>query len=199
MDGRCGSVRARKGGVPDLFPTGDAVVRRPRRTPHTGCAAVSRNQVAFEVIGNDVTITMAAEAGRLHLNAFERSSRTPCRSPSPTCARPAWLSPSAASGASPPTSGRCARAWRTPSAWSPPSTRTSGRRPPPRSPRRPSPVAAKSPNSSWNEVARRDARRPAAARGRGRKEPGTGPTGLRHREWPGISRPVRCPSVSPGA
>ncbi|MFC3898359.1 aspartate ammonia-lyase [Lentzea rhizosphaerae] len=29
------------------------------------------NQVAFEVIGNDVTITMAAEAGQLQLNAFE--------------------------------------------------------------------------------------------------------------------------------
>ena len=29
------------------------------------------NQVAFEVIGNDLTITMAAEAGQLQLNAFE--------------------------------------------------------------------------------------------------------------------------------
>jgi aspartate ammonia-lyase len=29
------------------------------------------NQVAFEVIGNDITITMAAEAGQLELNAFE--------------------------------------------------------------------------------------------------------------------------------
>ncbi len=29
------------------------------------------NQVAYEVIGNDVTITMAAEAGQLQLNAFE--------------------------------------------------------------------------------------------------------------------------------
>jgi aspartate ammonia-lyase len=27
--------------------------------------------VAFEVIGNDVTVTMAAEAGQLQLNAFE--------------------------------------------------------------------------------------------------------------------------------
>jgi aspartate ammonia-lyase len=42
------------------------------------------NQVAFEVIGNDVTITMASEAGQLQLNAFEpmmgwactRASRT---------------------------------------------------------------------------------------------------------------------------
>jgi aspartate ammonia-lyase len=29
------------------------------------------NQVAYEVIGNDVTITMAAEGGQLQLNAFE--------------------------------------------------------------------------------------------------------------------------------
>ena len=29
------------------------------------------NQVAFEVIGNDLTVTMAAEAGQLELNAFE--------------------------------------------------------------------------------------------------------------------------------
>lgn len=29
------------------------------------------NQVAFDVVGNDVTITMAAEAGQLQLNAFE--------------------------------------------------------------------------------------------------------------------------------
>jgi aspartate ammonia-lyase len=29
------------------------------------------NQVAFHVIGNDLTITMAAEAGQLELNAFE--------------------------------------------------------------------------------------------------------------------------------
>ena len=29
------------------------------------------NQIAFEIIGNDVTITMAAEAGQLQLNAFE--------------------------------------------------------------------------------------------------------------------------------
>jgi aspartate ammonia-lyase len=29
------------------------------------------NQVAFRVIGNDVTITFAAEAGQLQLNAFE--------------------------------------------------------------------------------------------------------------------------------
>jgi aspartate ammonia-lyase len=29
------------------------------------------NQVAFEAIGNDITVTMAAEAGQLQLNAFE--------------------------------------------------------------------------------------------------------------------------------
>ena len=29
------------------------------------------SQVAYNVIGNDVTVTMAAEAGQLELNAFE--------------------------------------------------------------------------------------------------------------------------------
>ena len=29
------------------------------------------NQVAFSIVGNDVTITMAVEAGQLELNAFE--------------------------------------------------------------------------------------------------------------------------------
>ena len=29
------------------------------------------NQIAFEVIGNDVTVSFAAEAGQLQLNAFE--------------------------------------------------------------------------------------------------------------------------------
>jgi aspartate ammonia-lyase len=29
------------------------------------------NQIAFEAIGNDITVTMAAEAGQLQLNAFE--------------------------------------------------------------------------------------------------------------------------------
>ena len=29
------------------------------------------NQIAFEAIGNDVTVTFAAEAGQLQLNAFE--------------------------------------------------------------------------------------------------------------------------------
>ena len=29
------------------------------------------NQIAFEVIGNDVTVTLAAEGGQLQLNAFE--------------------------------------------------------------------------------------------------------------------------------
>ena len=34
------------------------------------------NQVAFEVVGNDVTISMAAEAGQLQLNAFETDHRS---------------------------------------------------------------------------------------------------------------------------
>jgi aspartate ammonia-lyase len=44
------------------------------------------NQVAFEVIGNDITVTMAAEAGQLQLNAFEpiigHSLFKSCASPS---------------------------------------------------------------------------------------------------------------------
>lgn len=40
------------------------------------------NQVAFEVIGNDVTVTMAAEAGQLQLNALSRSSSTALITPS---------------------------------------------------------------------------------------------------------------------
>ena len=33
------------------------------------------NQIAFEVIGNDVTVSFAAEAGQLQLNAFETDHR----------------------------------------------------------------------------------------------------------------------------
>ena len=41
--------------------------------PRTGFGVIPEvvNQVAFNIIGNDVTITMAAEAGQLELNAFE--------------------------------------------------------------------------------------------------------------------------------
>ena len=41
------------------------------------------NQVAFNIIGNDVTITMAAEAGQLELNAFEPIICLLYTSPSP--------------------------------------------------------------------------------------------------------------------
>src|SRR5690349_19662788 len=38
------------------------------------------NQIAFEVIGNDVTVSFAAEAGQLQLNAFEpKIGRASCR------------------------------------------------------------------------------------------------------------------------
>ena len=71
------------------------------------------NQVAFEVIGNDVTITMAAEAGQLQLNAFEPIiAHSLSRAHQLICAPPAAPSPSAASTASPPTPRRCARASR---------------------------------------------------------------------------------------
>ena len=51
---------------------------RPSRTVRLSCREKVNpvipeviNQVAFNIIGNDVTITMAAEAGQLELNAFE--------------------------------------------------------------------------------------------------------------------------------
>ena len=88
------------------------------------------NQVAFEVIGNDVTVTMAAEAGQLQLNAFEPIIAQRAV-PEITHLPGACLTlPSGAWTASPPTPRRCARPSRTPSAWSPPSTRTSATRPP---------------------------------------------------------------------
>ena len=39
------------------------------------------NQVAFNIIGNDMTITMAAEAGQLELNAFEPIIFITCLNP----------------------------------------------------------------------------------------------------------------------
>ena len=53
------------------------------------------NQIAFEVIGNDVTVTMAAEGGQLQLNAFEpiiahslfKSIASPRRQPAARCSR----------------------------------------------------------------------------------------------------------------
>ena len=69
------------------------------------------NQVAFEVIGNDVTVTFAAEAGQLQLNAFEpiiaHSLFASLAHLTAACAdarRPT------ASAASPPTASGCARA-----------------------------------------------------------------------------------------
>ena len=53
----------------------------PRAAGRRSCLAgqshhppVMVNQIAFEVIGNDVTITMAAESGQLQLNAFQNPS-----------------------------------------------------------------------------------------------------------------------------
>lgn len=56
------------------------------------------NQVAFEVIGNDLTVTLAAEAGQLQLNAFEpiiahssfksvQHLAAGCKTPSDRCVR----------------------------------------------------------------------------------------------------------------
>ena len=51
------------------------ILREYRESGGGGLLALINNraflQVAFNVIGNDVTITMAAEAGQLELNAFE--------------------------------------------------------------------------------------------------------------------------------
>ena len=44
------------------------------------------NQIAFEVIGNDVTVSFAAEAGQLQLNASSPSSRTASSKASAICA-----------------------------------------------------------------------------------------------------------------
>ena len=75
--------------VEDLPRPAAAVVRAASRVRATSCLPARQagssimpgkvnpvipevmNQVAFEVIGNDITITMAAEAGQLQLNAFE--------------------------------------------------------------------------------------------------------------------------------
>ena len=51
------------------------------------------NQIAYEVIGSDVTVTMAAEGGQLQLNAFGRSSRTGCSTSLRPCATVARRSP----------------------------------------------------------------------------------------------------------
>ena len=85
------------------------------------------NQVAFEVIGNDVTITMAAEAGQLQLNAFEPiilhsllGEHHPPAAP-PACT----LAERCVAGITANAETTARDAWRTPSAWSPRSTRTS--------------------------------------------------------------------------
>jgi aspartate ammonia-lyase len=49
------------------------------------------NQVAFEVIGNDVTVSFAAEGGQLQLNAFEPIIAHSLFKSLTTCARHAAL------------------------------------------------------------------------------------------------------------
>ncbi len=39
------------------------------------------NQVCFKVIGNDTTVTMAAEAGQLQLNVMQLLLARPCSNP----------------------------------------------------------------------------------------------------------------------
>ena len=85
-----GRAQARRGeAVEDLQRSAAAVIRSARRTWRDQPAADAGglvsimpgkvnpvipevvNQIAFEVIGNDVTVSFAAEAGQLQLNAFE--------------------------------------------------------------------------------------------------------------------------------
>jgi aspartate ammonia-lyase len=46
-------------------------IKLPARQAGSSIMPEVMNQVAFEVIGNDITVTMASEAGQLQLNAFE--------------------------------------------------------------------------------------------------------------------------------
>ena len=46
------------------------------------------NQVAFRIVGNDLTITMAAHNGQLQLNVMEPIIASACSSPSASCAPP---------------------------------------------------------------------------------------------------------------
>ena len=78
------------------------------------------NQVAYEVIGNDVTITMAAESGQLQLNAFEPIIvHSLTKSHAPPRGRLHHAGRQVHRAASPPTRTSCGPRWRTPSAWSP--------------------------------------------------------------------------------
>jgi aspartate ammonia-lyase len=62
---------------PDHVPASAKSICRRARLARPSCRARSTgdpevvNQIAFEVIGNDTTVTFAAEAGQLQLNAFE--------------------------------------------------------------------------------------------------------------------------------
>ena len=94
------------------------------------------NQIAFEVIGNDITVSFAAEAGQLQLNAFE-----------PIIAHSLFKSLEHLAAGCRTLAERCVngitanrehlrRSSRTRSAWSPRSTRSSATRARPRSRRR---------------------------------------------------------------
>ena len=69
------------------------------------------NQIAFEVIGNDITVSMAAEGGQLQLNAFEPMiAHSLFKSISHLAAGcPRWAN--AACAASPPTANARASCW----------------------------------------------------------------------------------------
>ncbi len=96
------------------------------------------NQIAFEVIGNDVTITFAAEAGQLQLNAFEPViAHSLLKSLTHLRAGCLTLAERAASPASPPIASTCSTRSAAPSASPRPSTLTSDTSRRPLSPRKP--------------------------------------------------------------
>ena len=64
----CGSVESVKAASDLISPVTGTVVAVNAELEN---APEVVNQVAFNVIGNDMTITLAAEAGQLELNAFE--------------------------------------------------------------------------------------------------------------------------------
>ncbi len=88
------------------------------------------NQIAFEIIGNDVTITLAAEGGQLQLNAFEPVIYRSLSAGLDHLTAGSESSPNTACGASPPTGAGSRGPSPPPRDWSPPSPPRSATRPP---------------------------------------------------------------------
>ena len=77
------------------------------------------NQVAFEVIGNDMALTIAAEGGQLQLNVMEPLIAHKILDSIRLLTAPWTCCASCASTASPPAANPLPPAMETPSAWSP--------------------------------------------------------------------------------